>query len=276
MRSVKRLLAGGLFFGAVFFIGSANAAEISFDGAAGALSLKDYISSAAPDLPRLTSAAPAAGAHVYDFKTLYAGLGYPSPGYFGSSAEEVEDLGAYTSKEDAFYKEINGYLRYYPAPYEWYGTGPEDAKLIVGCLDNIFARTPSLPGDLVLFRGLGLGYRQNKPFALGEEFIDKGYVSTSVTYSVARHFAVEMSGEGNPSGRAILTFYFARPGEKGILVDQGEDEIILPHGHKFRVMGKKAGIKKYDLYLVQVCAAACDTTVRGDVKDFWEDFSARD
>lgn len=269
-------MAGGLIFAAVLFLNTAKAADISFDGDAGGLSLKDYVQTLVPDQPGVPPVAAAAGAHVYAFKTLYSGLGYPSPGYFGSSEEEVMDLDTYTSKEDTFYGEINGYLRYYPAPYDWYGTGPEDARAIVGRLDNIFARTPSLPGDLILFRGLGLGYRDNRPFAMGEEFVDKGYVSTSVTYGVARHFAVEMGDEETPSRRAIFTLYLSAPGEKGILVDQGEDEVMLPHGHKFRVMAKKDDVKKYDLYLVQVCAAACDTTLRGDVKDFWDGFAMQD
>jgi alkylation response protein AidB-like acyl-CoA dehydrogenase len=71
----------------------------------------------------LAARAPA-GAHVRDFRTLYGALGYPSRAYFGSTADEVTDLAAYTGQEDPIYQEINGYLRFYPAPYEWYGTSP--------------------------------------------------------------------------------------------------------------------------------------------------------
>lgn len=75
-----------------------------------------------PDVPRAARAP--AGAHVRDFRTLYGALGYPSRDYFGSTADEVTDLAAYTGQEDPIYQEINGYLRFYPAPYEWYGTSP--------------------------------------------------------------------------------------------------------------------------------------------------------
>ncbi len=260
---------------AALFINSAKAADITFDGASGGLSLIEYIQSVPLDQPRLTVKPAAAGAHVYNFKTLYRSLGYPSPHYFGSSEEEVEDLNNYTSKEDGIYEEINGYLRFYPAPYDWYGTSPESAKAIVAHVDNIFGRVPAIPADLILFRGLGLGYRADKPFYMGEEFVDKGYVSTSLSYSVARHFAIEMNEE-KPTRRAIFTLYLTRSGEKGILVDQAEDEVILNRGRKFRVMAQKTGVKKYDLYLVQACAAVCETTLRGDVQNFWAAFSVPD
>ncbi len=275
MKLFKRIFAAGLISGlAALFVNSAGAADITFDGASGGLSLTEYIQDVPLDQPRLTATPAAAGAHVYDFKTLYRSLGYPSPHYFGSSKEEVEDLHNYTSKEDGIYEEINGYLRFYPEPYTWYGTSPESAKIIVAHVDNIFARVPAIPADIILFRGLGLGYRADKPFDMGEEFIDKGYVSTSLSYSVALHFAIEMNEDDEkPTRRAIFVIYLDRPGEKGILVNQGEDEVILNRGRKFRVMAQKDGVKKYDLYLVQACAASCETTLRGDVQYFWTAFN---
>lgn len=274
MKSIIRVFAGVLSLAAALFIGAADAADISFDGAGGRALAFDRAGGADIEVP--LAAPAAAGAHVYDFRSLYGSLGYPSPDYFGSSEEELQDITTYTSKEDTFYGEINGYLRFHPAPYEWYGTGPEDARVIVEHIDRVFDRAPAIPGDLILFRGLGLGWHGNKPFAAGEEFTDKGYVSTSVTYSVARYFALEMGDEDKPDRRAIFAIYFTRPSEKGILVDQGEDEVMLPRGRKFRVMARKAGVLKYDLYLVQACAASCETTLRGDVGAFWEGFSVQD
>ncbi|MDD2805624.1 MAG: ADP-ribosyltransferase [Elusimicrobiales bacterium] len=261
------LLAGCLLASAIAVNASA---ELSFDSRSAGLSF------AADLVPAAVPLAAPAGAHTYDFKSLYRSLGYPSANFFGSSEDEVMSLEAYISKEDPIYNEINGYLRYHPQPYTWYGTGPDDAKVIVGHLDKMLRRAPQLPGDLVLFRGLGLGYRQDKPFETGEEFTDKGYVSTSVTYSVARYFAMEMVDEEKPDRRAVFALYFAGPGERGLLIDQGEDEVMLGHGRKFRVMARKDGLAKYDLYLVQVCAASCDTTLRGDVNDFWNSFSVSD
>ena len=257
--------------------GFAAAADIYFYGSSGGVSPAEYARSAAAEMPPVAPVPAAVGARVYDFKALYRGLGYPSPYFFGSTEAEVRDLDAYTTQEDPLYGEINGYLRYYPAPYDWYGTGPEDAKVIVKHIDNIFKRVPALPADLILFRGLGLGYRGNKPFDIGEEFSDKGYTSASASYKVAYHFAVEMAdGEEKPSRRALFVMYLTRPGEKGILVDQGEDESILGRGGKFRVMAKKDGSVKCDLYLVQVCAASCETALRPEAGAFWKDFSWRD
>lgn len=265
--SFIKLLSGGLLAASLAVSASAG---FSFDSRSAGL-----FQDAAPAAVTVPLAAPA-GAHASDFKSLYRSLGYPSADFFGSSGDEVMSLEAYISKEDPIYGEINGYLRYHPQPYEWYGTGPDEAKVIVGHIDNILRRAPRLPGDLVLFRGLGLGYRQDKPFETGEEFTDKGYVSASVTYSVARYFAVEMADGEKPDRRAVFALYFSAPGERGILIDQGEDEVILGHGRKFKVMARKAGPVKYDLYLVQVCAASCDAAVRGDVKDFWASFSVSD
>lgn len=220
-------------------------------------------------------AAGAEAARVYDFDSLYRGLGYPSPDYFGSTVDEVADLRTYTSKDDAFYGEINGYLRYHPAPYEWYGTGPDDAKLIVERLDNIMGRAPEVPGDIVLFRGLGLGWRGNRPFDSGEEFTDRGYVSTSASYDVAEYFAAgKDTGEESPSRRAVFAIYFTRPAERGILVDQGEDEVMLERGRTFRVMAGLAGPRGYDLYLVQACSGACETRLRPEAEAFWLGFAA--
>ena len=253
---------------AALWPGSARTAEFSFDRPSAGISFSNI----GIEIPR---AAPApVGAHVYDFNTLYKSLGYPSPTYFGSTTDELTDLNAYTDQEDPLYGEINGYLRFYPKPYEWYGTGPDQAKTIVRHIDNIFKRTPALPSDLILFRGLGLGYRGNKPFEMGEEFTDKGYVSSSVSYKVAYHFAVEMgAAEDKPSRRAIFVVYLSRPGEKGILIDAGEDEVILGHGRTFRVMAGKDVSQKYDLYLVQACSGPCEAAVKPDVKDFWDGFS---
>jgi len=282
VRSLKPLFSGGLAASllAALFIGPAKAADLNFDSSNAGLSLSETVQSFgvlnADRLQPVPVAAPA-GARTYDFKLLYKDLGYPSPDYFGSNETEVMDLDSYTSKQDSFYEEINGYLRFFPAPYTWYGTGPDDAKLIVKNIDKVFTRVPALPADLMLFRGLDLKFRASKPYAIGEEFIDKGYVSTSVSFKVARYFAIEINdNETTASRKAVFTLYLDRPGEKGILIDQGEDEVILKHGRKFKVMAKKDNVTKYDLYLVQACSSACSAALPADVSDFWTNFSVQD
>ena len=271
LRSLRKS-APALFLAFIF---PAAAAAISFDSPARNFSFSEL----AAGMEYAPASAPApllaqpAGARVYDFKTLYASLGYPSPDYFGSDEQTVQDIESYISKEDTFYSEINGYLRFYPAPYDWSGTGPDDAKLIVKNIDGIFRKAPALPADLVLFRGLSLKYRGNKPYPAGEVFTDKGYASTSTSFKVANYFATGMHDDSAGERKAILVIYFNKA-EKGILIDQNEDEVILKHGSKLRVMETRDG-NGCDLYLTQVCAGACETVLRKDVKDFWTGFSAR-
>ena len=263
----------------LLFANTVEAGVISFDGVNSGVSLSETVRdiegrSLVPSQPAIV---PAAGVRIYDFKTLYRSLGYSDPGYFGASEEAVRDLETYASQDDTFYQEINNYLRFYPQPYDWYGTGPEDAGVIVKNIDSIFNQVPVLPYDLILFRGLDLKFRVGKAYAINEEFVDKGYVSTSVSFKVARYFAIEMNDNAATSSRkAVFTIYANRQGERGILVDRNEDEVILRHGMKFKVMAKKNNIKKYDLYLVQMCSTSCDAFLRTDVRDFWAKFNIED
>lgn len=214
-----------------------------------------------------------ANAGTYNFNELFQNLGYPTnPTYFGSSEEEIQDLETYTSKEDTFYKEINSYLRYFPAEYDWNGIGPSDAKIIVNHIDQIFKRVPSLPQDIVLFRGINLNFHGNKSYKTGEEFIEKGYVSTSTNFKIAKYFAVEKDkdSEEKTSRKAILVYYSNQPNPKGILIDQGEDEVILEHGERIRIMATKNINSGYDLYLAQICTKICETKPTQDAFDTWE------
>jgi hypothetical protein len=209
-------------------------------------------------------------AGIYDFKELAHDLGYPSSTYFGSSEEAVQDLETYTSKEDTFYKEINSYLRYFPKAYEWNGISPDDAKVMVKNIDQIFDHIPALPSDIILFRGLDLSFRQNKSYSTGEEFSEKAYVSTSTSFKVAKYFAVEMNAPLPGSKKAIIAYYVNRPNFKGILFDQGEDEIILQHGIKIRIMAMNNQNLNYDFYLAQICPEVCAKMVNKITADYWK------
>ena len=205
--------------------------------------------------------AQSASAGVYDFKKLHHELGYDKTSNdFGASVRELQDLDSYTDKYEDFFAEINGYLRFYPAPYDWSGTGPEEAKVIVNNIDAIFKRVPEIPSDITLFRGVTLEWHQGRPFEIGEEFSDKAYISTTTTRSVALRFANGLDNE-KPVKGAIFTLYFNQPHAKGILIDQGEDEVMLMHGEHFRIMKRDSG-EKSDSYLVQICGSMpCATQV---------------
>ena len=251
------------------------AGDISFDGVSRGPSWEEIV----PGLrfqpsgsARLEAATP--GVRIYDFKTLYRSLGYPDPAYFGSTPDEVEDVHTYTGKNDAIYQEINGYLRFYPGEYDWYGISPESAKIIVQHIDNVLARVPSLPRDLILFRGVGLRFRGNKGYEVNEEFLEKGYSSTSTSFKVARYFAIGGSeGEGVGSKNAVLVIYQNSADTQGILVaEQDEDEVILRHGTRYKVMASRTAREGYELYLVQACSKPCEASLEQGAGEFWKYF----
>lgn len=209
---------------------------------------------------------------TYQFHKLAEQLGYPNETYFGSAEEEISDLEIYTSKEDAFYREINDYLRFYPAPYDWNGTSPKDARGMVANIDKIFARIPAIPQDLILFRGVSLKHRKNKSYRIGEEFVEKGYVSTSASYKVAQHFASKNSDESTTVKKVIFVLYQNFPGQKGILIDQNEDEVLLKHGQALKVMARTKADPVHEIFLVQVCKTSCTKRMTKDIARFWNNF----
>ncbi len=200
---------------------------------------------------------------TYNFNELSTKLGYPSDNFFGSSEEEILDLDTYTTKDDTFYRDINLYLRSLPnKKIDWTSVNPEDSAKIVKSIDAIYKRVPALPSDLILFRGIDLNYRNNKSFDRGGEYIEKGYVSTSSSFKVANYFANEINDNATSSSlKALMVLYSNKPGLKGILIDQGEDEVLLSHGEKIKIMEVDKS-KKYDLYLVQICSTICEAQTK--------------
>lgn len=210
---------------------------------------------------------------AYKFDELSRQLGYPNETFFGSTEDEIQDLETYISKEDEFYKEINGYLRFHPAPYDWSGTSPEYAKVIVANMDKIFGRVPSVPQNLVLFRGVNLDHRKNKSYKIGEEFIEKGYASTSTSFKVAHYFAVEKADYSTAKKKkAIFVLYQTRPGQKAILINANEDEVLLKHHQRLKVMAKRNTSPSYETYLVQLCNIQCDKRMNKDITRFWKNY----
>lgn len=208
---------------------------------------------------------------VYDFKKLYHDLGYEKQkNYFNSTPDEVMSIESYIDKYESYYTEINNFLRYYPSPYDWSGTSPKEAKKNVKDIDHIISKAPLIPGDIILFRGLTLKWRQDKAFAIGEEYVDKAYISTSTTYSQAEYFAKGLNTDKSEGHKkALFALYFDQTQVKGLLIDQGEDEVILKHGERFRIMKKKE-LGEYDYYLVQVCHKVCSPVIKSStVEDWW-------
>ncbi|MGZ3805695.1 MAG: ADP-ribosyltransferase [Pseudobdellovibrionaceae bacterium] len=198
-------------------------------------------------------------AGVYDFHTLQLELGYAATdSWFGSSEKEIASLEDYLNKNEEYYTEINRFLRFYPAPYEWYGKGPDAAKVDVQNIDNIFKRIPVLPKDIILFRGVRLNWKKSNSFKVGEIFSDKAFASTSTDLKIADQFTYD----DIENGASIYILYFNQSHAKGILIDQGENEVLLQHGQTFKVMDKNTSRDK-TFYLIQVCGfSVCSKKVQ--------------
>lgn len=197
---------------------------------------------------------------TYEFSDLWEKMGYPHALEKAASEEAQSDLDTYTSKEDTWYKDINAYLRNFPqSNYDWDSISPDQARPMVKNIDSIFSKLKSLPEDILLYRGVDLKYRKNKSFNVGEEFVEKGYASTSTSYKVADYFANHINdNEKTPSLKAIFVLYSMKKNLKGILIDQDEDEVLLSHGERIRIMEVDRS-HKYDIYLAQVCAEVCSS-----------------
>jgi hypothetical protein len=196
---------------------------------------------------------------TYSFNSLESNLGYPSETYFGSNKNDIFNLETYTNKDDTYYQDINTYLRLiHNESYSWNSISPEISKSIVMSMDSIFENIPALPNNIILFRGIDLKYRNNKSFKKGFEFIEYGYVSTSTSYKVADYFANKINeNKKTNSLKAILVLYSTKANLKGILINQGEDEVLLKHGEKIRIMAVEKS-NNYNLYLAQVCSDECE------------------
>jgi len=200
--------------------------------------------------------------HPYNFQELWTQLNYPMALEKAATEDAMADLETYTSKEDTWYRDINSYLRNFPKTnYNWDSISPEQAGPMVKNIDSIYAKLNSIPADIILFRGVDLKYRKNKSFEAGEEFVEKGYASTSTSYKVADYFANHINdNETTTSLKGILVLYSKKKNLKGILIDQGEDEVLLAHGEKIRIM-EVDNSRKYHVYLAQVCEVKCETTL---------------
>jgi hypothetical protein len=212
---------------------------------------------------------------TYDFQKLSQTLGYPDRSYFGSTESEIIDLDTYTSTEDTYYIEINGYLRNFPIKYSWNGIGPETAKGIVGSINKIIERVPVIPNDLILFRGIDLKFRNQESYKIGEEIIEKGFLSTSTTFDIAYEFTKD-NGSKNPvrTKKAILVLYQENDSqEKGILIDeQSEDEVLFSNGKLLKFMSVKNLNPYFESYLVQICKVTCAKEMNFDIQKYWTNY----
>jgi hypothetical protein len=150
-----------------------------------------------------------------------------------SKAQKVKDipssqasaLGLYTGSE---YSAINGNLR----------SDKESACHQCPMIDKAL-KNSSIPSDTEVFRGGSFSEDQIKTFSPGSTFVDKGYVSTTMSTTTAKDF-------GKPGGSGAVVFSIHLPkGSKGLAVgsfsDTSEHEILLPRNSKFEVVSVSQG-----------------------------------
>jgi hypothetical protein len=123
-----------------------------------------------------------------------------------------------------------------------------DALKIVNAIDSLMDAAPTLPQDLVLYRGIHSAYSNKVIMTLnvGDLFTDKGFVSTSFDSEVAEDFSSYGSDLPDTSeGSEIVLEIVAPEGTRGIFVPgyfkddpKNEQEIILDRGTTFRVISK--------------------------------------
>lgn len=199
---------------------------------------------------------------TYDFQSLKKQLGYDANTHTNATAEELEALDTYSEKFDSYYRDINKYLRNYPNPfYDWDSISPKQAKVIARNLNSYILKSPTLPKNLILFRGSSLSFRKNKSYKLNEVIQEKGFLSTSTSLDVAEFFATEQCDQPHsPNRKAIHILYSSKAPLVGALINQGENEVLLNSGHKLKIMQLKQH-GAFDVYLTQICNKECDSKI---------------
>lgn len=158
---------------------------------------------------------------------------------------------------DQPHKIINNFLRFgYLTKYKY----KDQILSNIHQLDSAISKS-TRSKRLSLYRGVDLEYRSNKPFLIGEEFIDKGFVSTSTNMNIAKVF----------SGQKMTLFKIYSPidfkgfyynitqedmynheVEEQLYVE--EEEVLLPRESRFKVMSKTCEYVDYKcIYTLQLC-----------------------
>lgn len=173
--------------------------------------------------------------------------------------EEAWALQSYVEYDDPIYPEINQFLRTGKTEDLYYFTSHEDLKKTISNMDAGIKKLAKLPSNLMTFRGVTFGFRKNKCYDKNEVYTDKAFVSTSVRLSIAEGFAGVESEKSKGSG--VLYLYSNSSKHPGILINQLEEEVLLPRGLTFKVM-ERADHEGVCQLLVQICNNTCSEKVK--------------
>ena len=141
---------------------------------------------------------------------------------------------------------------------------PETQATITG-LDKTFAIAEPTKQDMKLYRGIGISHRGEKMFEIGDEFHDKGFVSTTNSIYVARSFARMNEGAVVeiviPKGTKVVAPIVSpnknremmgriRPAER----IGAEEEVLLNRGARFVITGRRSEGVYGDVYEARMAA----------------------
>jgi DNA polymerase III epsilon subunit-like protein len=119
---------------------------------------------------------------------------------------------------------------------------------VAATLDKVFDNAPTLPEDVVLYRGVSSAYADEliASYDVGDMFTDLGYSSTSISRQEIGSFAKYSSGES-----AVTLEIVAPKGTKGVYLNsflgnssqyKSELEVLLDRGTTFRVISRTEGV----------------------------------
>jgi 2'-5' RNA ligase len=146
-----------------------------------------------------------------------------------SSEQHEQALESYT---DNAFRDMNEWLRHGELPD---GSDPEETKSRIDTLYDLIAIQDPLAEDTTLYRGAA-----GMDLEIGDEFNDRGFVSTSDHQRRGQTFAKGYKGQGQlltirvPAGAQVLQVASIDPSS------DGEREWILPPGSRFRVVGRNS------------------------------------
>lgn len=167
--------------------------------------------------------------------------------------EDNVECKAYDNYTDGRYRHMNELLRsgkpYYSEIYK-----EEDARRDIQYIDNLM-KAHTVPESIVVYRGAVMPSTAFKQCNPGDEFEDKGFVSTSLAKYTADAFCTEEAAAyRRDSYRVSMTIRVPKGSHALGCVGMGESELTLPRGSKFRVLDVSVdynGVRNMELELIQ-------------------------
>lgn len=174
----------------------------------------------------------------------------------GKSNADVMEMPGYDDYDKytgLYYKRINRFLRGDEGVTATYPR--EKLERHISNIDSLMEHF-TVPENVTVFRGAASRSiaRQWDSIKPGDEFMDKGYVSTSVKRSIMDEFSTAEAADYK-AGAVRVNMTIRVPAGSHALASTlvGESELTLPRGSKFRVLDMKVadGIHHMELELVQ-------------------------